>query len=134
MSVSGKAKHCSMGPLHIAMPRCKYQGGSAFGGMGEVATSKLVGDDDDTNEVVASQMAARLSKRLQIPVLISCHFDPSLWYESSGDGTTGNNQDIMPSGGRSFFLNSMIPQRAAALAERRICEIVKQREAKGRNN
>lgn len=93
-----------MGPLVVAMPRTKYSG--AFSSDSETANSKLVGGDDEDAEMVARQMASRLSQKHGIPVFVSCSFRdaPSI----ASDGTDP----------------STIQHRAAAIAEREISRIL----------
>jgi hypothetical protein len=93
-----------MGPLMVAMPRLSYQG--AFSS-DEASTSKLVGDEAEDSEILASQIASRLSQRLQVPVFVSCSFDNA------------------PSIRGGALEAGILLQRAAALAEREVWRILK---------
>ena len=59
-----------MGPLVISMPRTSYRG--AFSASNESASSKLIGTSNEDEELIARQMSARLSQKLNMSVLISC--------------------------------------------------------------
>jgi hypothetical protein len=91
----------NMGQLVAAMPRTKYQGAFS-GGSIEASCSQLVGGDSD-DQVLASQIASRLSRRLGRPVFVSCQ----LHNTESQEWMTGLDRDT-------------ITQHAAALAERKI--------------
>ena len=95
-----------MGPLMVAMPRSKYQG--AFS-TGEASTSKLVGDLSEDSELLASQMASRLSVRAKIPVFVSCSF-------ANAPSSQGGGVEV-----------GMLEQRAAALAEKEVWRILKEK-------
>lgn len=96
-----------MGPLVVAMPRSKYQG--AFSDNVEVSTSKLVGSENEDYEEIARQMASRLTKKLGIAIFASCNFEggPQVAVEGIDQG--------------------MVIHRAAALAEREIARILKEK-------
>jgi len=91
-----------MGPLIVAAPRTKYQG--AFSSSAEAPISKLIGGENEDDEMMARQMASRLSKRFGISVFVSCSF--------------ASNAPTMMAG--EAFEEVMILHRAAALAEREI--------------
>lgn len=66
-----------MGPLMVAMPRTNYQTGSSSLSVNtEEATSRLIGGEKEEEETLGSQMAARLSKHLQLPVFCSPNLSP----------------------------------------------------------
>ena len=96
-----------MGPLVVAMPRSKYQG--AFSSGTESSTSKLIGSNAEEEEMVARQMSSRLSQRLGISVFVSCSFAgaPDMASQGVDEG--------------------MVQHRGAALAEREIYRIVKEK-------
>lgn len=104
-----------MGPLVVSMPRTDYRGafssdggsGSASSG-GSAATSKLVGCSDDEEEMTARQMSSRLSTRLRIPVFVSCSLDASTAPQMAIEGID----------------QGMVQQRAAALAEKEVYQIL----------
>ena len=91
----------------VAMPRSNYKG--AFSAPKDVPTSKLIGDQAEDSEMMARQMASRLSQRLGIPVFVSCSFanTPSSFVEGVDEG--------------------MVQQRAAALAERQVWQMLKEK-------
>lgn len=97
-----------MGPLLAAMPRTDYKG--AFSGNLDASNTRLVGGDDEEVEMIARQMASRLSRRLQIPVLVSCSF------EGAPDVITQQGID-----------SKELQHRAAALAEREIAAVLLRR-------
>ena len=110
----------------VAMPRTRYQGAFADP---DGSSSKLVGTTTDADadavadfdtgqqqqqqedatetEMIARQMATRLSQRLQRPIFCSCSFQHPP--EGLETGVVDPN---------------MVRQRAAALAEKRIREIL----------
>jgi len=95
-----------MGPLIVAMPRTKYKG--AFSTT-ESSTSKLTGSNVEEEETVARQMSSRLSQRLGISVFVSCSLAGAPEMASRGVD------------------EGMIQHRAAALAEREIYRMVKEK-------
>jgi Proteasome assembly chaperone 4 len=97
------SKSTQMGNLVVAMPPRKYGSHAAA----ESSTSKLVGGEFQDDETVAKQMACRLSQKCQIPVMVSCHLDPALSQQMGLDP-------------------DMLHTRAAALAEQRIWELIKE--------
>jgi len=101
------AQSLSMGPLLVAMPRTNYRG--AFSESGEASSSKLVGGDDEDEEMTARQMASRLSTRLGIPVFVSCSFDGA------------------PQMAREGVDRATVQHRAAAQAEREIARILQEK-------
>jgi hypothetical protein len=95
-----------MGQLTVAFPRTKYQG--AFSGTGESSCSTLTGGHSD-DQVLGWQMASRLSQKLGYPIFVSCALfasDPPEWMAGLDKATA--------------------TQRAAALAERKVRQILKE--------
>lgn len=92
-----------MGPLFVAMPRSNYLG--AFSNA-ESPSSKLIGCEDDEEEMIARQMASRLSQKVGIAVLVSCSFSgaPAIPFQGVD--------------------RSMINHRAAALAEKEVKQLL----------
>jgi len=101
------SKSCSMGQFLIAMPPRKYGSSSPAGA--ESSTSKLIGNDYEDNDTIARQMATRLSQKYQKPVLVSCHLDPSIAQSMGADP-------------------DLIHAKAAALAEKRIWELLSSKQ------
>jgi len=64
----------SMGPMVVAMPRYRFQGKDE-----EVSCSQLVGggnDEQDEDQMIGWQMASRLTKEFNCPIIVSCSFVP----------------------------------------------------------
>ena len=60
-----------MGQLIVAMPRTNYKG--AFGTNDrEASCSQLIGSESSDDNMLASQMASRLSTRSGMPIFVSC--------------------------------------------------------------
>jgi hypothetical protein len=103
----------------VSMPRTKYAGVQT----GEMpASSKLIGAESNNNnnnedaEMIARQMASRLSKRLGVAVFVSCSLEegaPALVAMVQGGGVVADK--------------GMVQQRAAALAEREIFRLLQGR-------
>jgi hypothetical protein len=91
----------------VALPRTNYQG--AFSEE-MPSSSKLIPSDDMESELLAGPLVARLSQQLQRAVLVSCHFDDTMLPEMVG----GPMERLL------------LRRRAAALAEQRICQILKE--------
>lgn len=102
-----------MGPLIMSMPRTTYQG--AFSEpTGGGATTKLVGSAVEEEELYSRQAASRLSAKLQrTAVMVSCSFRGGLDAPAVGMDPT------------------LLQHRAAALAEKRVYEILKDLQSKG---
>jgi len=96
-----------MGPLLVSMPRSNYQG--TFSASNESASSKLIGAINEDEEMMARQMSARLSRRLNRSVFVSCSLSgaPSMAVEGT---------DLLS-----------VQHRAAALVERHVYQAVSQR-------
>lgn len=89
----------AMGPLVAAVPGKKYSG--AFSDS-SVSSSTLVGGESE-DQLLSSQMAARLSQKLGYPIMVSCTLN------------TGETPEWMQGNDR---ISST--QRAAALAEKHV--------------
>jgi len=118
----------SMGPLMVAMPRTNYnrrnQTGIAGGAFstGDPACSKLIGggtvandNNEDEEEMISRQVACRLTTKLGIPIFVST----SLYSGTLPDAIAMLCDDGSSGGG------GLIQQRAAALAERTIYNLLK---------
>jgi Proteasome assembly chaperone 4 len=125
----------TMGPLVLAMPRTSYQGG--FGtaitkGTKEPACSSLIGGSDD-DHLLAHQMASRLSLRSGRAIFVSCQLSsPSSLATLSSLGLPIHNNMISDDDVNfsSLDATTMISQRAAALAEKEIWNILQQQQQK----
>ena len=118
----GAATKLTMGPLVVGMPRNKYKGAFADGGASSL--SKLVGSGNDAWEGIqdtriASQVADRLSQRLDLAVFCSCNLE--------GPGTPE-----IP-GCDGAIEQQMLRSRAGALAEREIGRILSREAASTAN-
>lgn len=99
-----------MGPVVVGMPRTKYQG--AFSDGREGTCSSLVGGDSCDDQVLTSQMASRLSQRVGLPIFVS------------GD-LSSNYHVVLGDELLSGLDPSLVAQRAAALAEREVGRLLK---------
>jgi Proteasome assembly chaperone 4 len=123
----------TMGPLVLAMPRTNYQGG--FGtaitkGTKEPACSSLIGGSDD-DQLLAHQMASRLSLRSGMAIFVSCQLSSmSSMSTLSSFGLPIHNNLISDDhlNFSSLDATTMISQRAAALAEKEIWNILQQQQ------
>ena len=127
------------------MPRTTYRG--AFGGRGgvggggssalpggggEPSSSQLIGSASSEDQILGDQMASRLSAKSGRAIFVSCQLSqtPSsvMGGENGGgpDAAGGSGLD----GGWSAGLDSeMIAHRAAALAEKKIWQILQEHTA-----
>ncbi len=103
----------AMGQLVVAMPRTNYKGAFATGSK-EASCSQLVGSASSEDQMLANQMASRLSSRSGMAIYVSCQLSSSS--SSSGGGGT----DQFSSGEDAEFLS----HHAAALAEKEIWKIL----------
>eukprot|EP00531_Pseudo-nitzschia_arenysensis_P013157 CAMPEP_0116139982 /NCGR_PEP_ID=MMETSP0329-20121206/13598_1 /TAXON_ID=697910 /ORGANISM="Pseudo-nitzschia arenysensis, Strain B593" /LENGTH=190 /DNA_ID=CAMNT_0003635053 /DNA_START=1 /DNA_END=570 /DNA_ORIENTATION=- len=103
----------AMGQLVVAMPRTNYKG--AFGtGSKEPSCSQLVGSSSSEDQMLANQMASRLSSRSGMAIYVSCQLSSS---SVGGPGSnSGGGMDPFSSGVDAEFLS----HHAAALAEKEI--------------
>ena len=103
-----------MGQLVVAMPRTNFKG--AFGtGSKEPSCSHIIGSESSDDQMLASQMASRLSLRSGMAVFVSCQLssgshDPESWL--------------------SGMDSEMVSHRAAAMAEKEIWRILQENQIK----
>jgi hypothetical protein len=108
-----------MGQLTVAMPRTNYKG--AFGtGAKEASCSQLIGSASNEDQMLAYQMASRLSTRSGMAIYVSCQLSSSAG--PYGNGSNGSGFD--PDGWDSGLDFEMISHRAAALAEKEVWRIL----------
>jgi hypothetical protein len=98
----------AMGPFMVAMPRTNYTGAFATN---EAATTKLIGGDNEDEELLCRQMASRLSTKLGIAVFCSSALNASIHHSLQG----------MVVGGEDL---SLIQHRVAALTEKKVYELL----------
>eukprot|EP00536_Pseudo-nitzschia_multiseries_P001741 jgi/Psemu1/107674/gw1.22.64.1 len=111
----------TMGQLVVAMPRTDYKG--AFSGTTrEASCSQLVGSASSEDQMLANQMASRLSSRSGMAIYVSCQLSSPVG-GSGGAGGSAMGGDLGAGGHEA----DMLSQRAAALAEREVWRIL-QRE------
>ena len=98
-------------PVMVPMPRTNYKG--AFGtGSKEPSCSHILGSASSEDQMLASQMASRLTTRSGMAVFVSCQLSSSVGGDAeSGGWTAGMDSD-------------MISHRAAALAEKEVWRIL----------
>jgi hypothetical protein len=101
-----------MGPLMVSLPRKRYQGAFAS----DIPSSKLISVSDLESDLMASQMSEPISQQLHMAILVSCHFDDACAPKSAMMGT-GMNSDVE---------NHRIRRRALTIAEKEICQLIKQ--------
>lgn len=108
-----------MGQLTVAMPRTNYKG--AFGtGAKEVSCSQLIGSASSEDQMLANQMASRLSMRSGMAIFVSCQLASS----ARTNNGSGNPGSFDPNGWASGLDSEMISHRAAALAEKEVWRIL----------
>jgi len=101
-----------MGQLVVAMPRTNYKGAFATGSK-EASCSQLVGSASSEDQMLANQMASRLSLRSGMAIYVSCQLS-----------STSTNIDSSSNGLDSEFIS----HRAAAVAENEIWRILQQHQ------
>ena len=108
----------AMGQLVVAMPRTNYKG--AFGtGSKEPSCSQLVGSASSEDQMLANQMASRLSSRSGMAIYVSCQLSSS---SIGGPGSnSGGGMDQFSSGAADA---EFLSHHAAALAEKEIWRIL----------
>ena len=111
----------NMGQLVVAMPRTNYKGAFATG-LKEASCSQLVGSLSSEDQMMANQMASRLSTRSGMAIYVSCNL--------SSANTNGSGRPSPHGGGDSIPISSateleMLSHHAAALAEKEIWKILK---------
>jgi len=110
----------TMGQLVVAMPRTNYKGAFATGSK-EGPCSQLVGSSSSEDQMLANQMASRLSSRSGMAIYVSCQL-------SSMDANNGGSSaGINPDGGGNPDLE-MLSHHAAALAEKEIWRILQKHQ------
>jgi hypothetical protein len=107
-----------MGQVVVAMPRTNYKGAFGNEGSNEPSCSQIIGSTNSDDQMLATQMASRLSTRSGLAVFISCQLSST----SSGSGdvdasTWGNEMD-----------GDFVAHRAAALAEKEVWRLLQQQE------
>ena len=101
-----------MGPLMVSMPRRSYQGAFAS----DIPSSKLISVSDLESDLMASQMAERLSQQLQMAILVSCYFD-----DAQAPKTTA-----IAFGSDAAVESHLLRRRAMTIAETEICKLIQQ--------
>ena len=117
----------TMGQLVVSMPRTNYSGAFATGSK-EASCSQLVGSSSSEDQMLANQMASRLSSRSGMAIYVSCQLS-----SSSSDGPGFNSRggiDQLSSGVDQEFVS----HHAAALAEREIWRILQKHHSKNVDN
>jgi hypothetical protein len=99
-----------MGQLLVAMPPRIYKGAFASSGKRDASCSQLIGSASSDDQMLASQMASRLSTRTNKAVLMSCQL-------SQGD------QDFL-----AGLDKEILSHKAAALAEKEIWRILQEQD------
>ena len=117
VKVVGSGAPPSMGPILLSYP--------PTGRSAEPATTQLMGGESEEDMVVGHQMAARLARKVGMPVYVcsSIHSTPA---PSSGGGG-GSGVGMMESEAPTGFGGSL-GQKAAALAEREVGRILLERK------
>lgn len=95
-----------LGPVVVGMPRTKYQG---LGG-DEPACSQLIAGMDEEEMMLGWQIAARLSKKLGIPIYCACSLSDGLGSSQSFDFNK--------------MSDGMVTIKACALAEKEVERII----------
>jgi len=122
--VVGSGVPPSMGPILLSYPSTSSAAGA------EPATTQLMGGESEEDMVVGHQMAARLARKVGMPVYVcsSIHSTPA---PSSGGGGGGDmgvvGAGMMESEAPTGFGGSL-GQKAAALAEREVGRILLERK------
>jgi len=113
----------TMGQLVVAMPRTSYKGAFAPGSK-EASCSQLVGSSSSEDQMLANQMASRLSSRSGMAIYVSCQLSSiNTNARINGDGPGSIR-------GRDLNINSLgmdseiLSHRAAALAEKEVWRIL----------
>jgi len=107
----------TMGQLVVAMPRTNYKGAFATGSK-EPSCSQLVGSASSEDQMLANQMASRLSSRSGMAIYVSCQLSATNTNTAGGSG--GGSGPQMSSG----MDLEMLSHHAAALAETEIWRIL----------
>ena len=99
-----------MGQFLVAMPPQVYKGAFASTGRNNASCSQLIGSASSDDQMLASQMASRLSARTHKAVLMSCQLS-----QGDEDFLAGLDKEILS-------------HKAAALAEKEIWRILQAQE------
>lgn len=100
------------GHMVVAMPRTNYKG--AFGtGAKEASCSHIIGSANSDDQMLASQMASRLSTRSSMAVFVSCQL---------------SSNSIAPEEWSEGLDSEMLSHLAAAAAEKEIWRILQDRQ------
>jgi hypothetical protein len=117
-----------MGQLVVAMPRTNYKGAFATGSK-EPSCSQLVGSSSSEDQMLANQMASRLSSRSGMAIYVSCQLSAT----NTNTGGSGGGSGPNGGGGGLNQMSSgmdleMLSHRAAALAETEIWRILQKHQ------
>jgi hypothetical protein len=99
-----------MGQFLVAMPPKIYKGAFASSGRNNASCSQLIGSASSDDQMLASQMASRLSSRTNKAVLMSCQLS-----EGDDDFLAGLDRETLS-------------HKAAGLAEREIWRILQEQD------
>mmetsp|Transcript_27702 Transcript_27702/g.59203 ORF Transcript_27702/g.59203 Transcript_27702/m.59203 type:complete len:204 (-) Transcript_27702:306-917(-) len=111
----------TMGQLVVAMPRTQYKGAFPIGSK-EASCSQLVGSSSSEDQMLANQMASRLSSRSGMAIYVSCQLSSAIANNGGSAGGAGPGLNQISSG----MDLEMLSHRAAALAEKEIWRILQQ--------
>eukprot|EP00539_Tryblionella_compressa_P007054 CAMPEP_0178752146 /NCGR_PEP_ID=MMETSP0744-20121128/10903_1 /TAXON_ID=913974 /ORGANISM="Nitzschia punctata, Strain CCMP561" /LENGTH=162 /DNA_ID=CAMNT_0020405837 /DNA_START=31 /DNA_END=516 /DNA_ORIENTATION=- len=106
----------TMGQLVVAMPRTNYKGAFGTTGTNEASCSQIIGSDSSEDQMLANQMASRLSTRSGMAIYVSCQLSSSASSVPSAGAATNDLQDSWSMG----LDSELVSHRAAALAEKEI--------------
>ena len=121
--VVGSGVPPSMGPILLSYPSASSAAGA------EPATTQLMGGESEEDMVVGHQMAARLARKVGMPVYVcsSIHSTPAPSSGGGGGGMGMVGAGMMESEAPTGFGGSL-GQKAAALAEREVGRILLERK------
>jgi len=106
------------------MPRTHYKG--AFGtGSKEPSCSQIIGGSNSEDQMLATQMASRLTMRSGRAVFVSCQLASS---SSSMTSSSHSDHFAMGNVGEGMDSDGMISYRAAALAEKEVWKILQEQQ------
>mmetsp|Transcript_24934 Transcript_24934/g.54689 ORF Transcript_24934/g.54689 Transcript_24934/m.54689 type:complete len:229 (-) Transcript_24934:469-1155(-) len=109
----------TMGQLVVAMPRTNYKGAFSSTSSKEASCSQLVGSASSEDQMLANQMASRLSSRSGMAIYVSCQLSSSSSVVGAGGGGALDSGSDGPEA-------DMLSQRAAALAEKEVWRILQE--------
>ena len=113
----------AMGQLLVAFPPSNYKGAFATGSK-DASCSQLLGSSSNEDQMLANQMASRLSSRSKMAIYVSCQLSSTA--NAGPAATTVANSTI----GDSGLDSEMLAHRAAALAEKEIWRIIQEHQGK----